>query len=202
MRRLFALVVVVGFCGLCAWLFVAASRPDPLPVGSMLPLVRARDVGGNVSKPLTVSAHGMTVVMVYHTTCPACRETFRMLNEDTARLDQLGVLLEPISSDPDSLVRKFRASWPALAHAPTVRWWVASAKVLHHAFPLPGTPGFYVFARDGRLLRKVLGERTPGALFAGLDGLGDPDSRAGTAAADHRASHPRRGTLNPKESLK
>ena len=175
MRRVLAFTLTAAMLVLAGWLLLEAAKPDPMPLGSVLPDLEIRTLEG-VGTVFPIGEGSRLVVMVYHTTCPACLEELRMLERDAERFATLDLTLALVTDEDPEVVDLLRADWPTLASSPRVQWVISDEAALKEAFPLPGTPGIYVFGRQGTLLRKVLGQRTLDALVAGLNKIGAPEA--------------------------
>ncbi len=175
MRRVLAATVTVTMLLLAGWLLLEAAKPDPMPLGSVLPDLEIRTLEG-VGTTFRTGGASRLVVMVYHTTCSACVEELRMLEGDVERFATLDLTLALVTDEDAEVVDLLREDWPALASSPRVQWVLSDDAALEEAFPLPGTPGLYVFGRQRTLLRKVLGQKTLDALLAGLHKIGAPEA--------------------------
>jgi hypothetical protein len=162
-RHIVPLSVGAFFAALVIALVFKLTRPDPLPIGSPLPMVLTH---GMLSDSILRLTPGRTNVIVYfHAGCAACEAEMTSLNRENQQLGQVNLIL--LSGDPPDSVRAFSRRWANLVASDRIRWLAGNGSTIEGALGIRATPTIFVFNPHGRLQKKITGEASAETILSG-----------------------------------
>jgi hypothetical protein len=151
-----AQIILVVFALVGAWTAYAASKPNIVERSGRLPhLVLNERISGPI--PLSAGPEG-TLVIVFRTTCSACKDELTILDAASSRLAGMRIVM--LTPESMAAVDSFARLFPQLSSAPArVQWGTVPIKALDAAFGRTPTPGIFAFAANGHVRARYVGSQ-------------------------------------------
>lgn len=152
------------FVALTAWLYIEATRPEVLPMGSSLPELPYETAAG---VKILAPGNNNILVLFFHRNCEYCQYELQEFSENLPAL--AGFDLKLLTTDREVFETKYPEQWPVLASADNVEWGIVDRAEFLHMFGETATPVTFLF-RKNVLCKKIRGEAKLAYLLITVNG--------------------------------
>ncbi len=153
-KKIFISLFMIIFLGLIICLFIVGSRPEVLPLGSMMPQMMYRD--SISTRSVTSDRIHPTIIVLFHLKCEHCIYQLKSLENRISDFSETRIYLFTV--DHHFFTIKGDDRFPFLKSSSNVIWGVVDADIFRRFYGGLAMPSMYFFNKSGALTNKIRGE--------------------------------------------
>jgi len=170
-KKLALTLFILFFISIIGWLFLEASKPDVLPIGSHIPEIEFKTQTGSVHLQPDYT-HNIMVVS-FHQQCEHCVYQLSQLNRNITKFQNLKIVL--LTFEQHYFKTNDIYNYNLLAVSENVSWGVIDKSQFKKYFGRLVIPSIFIFDSSGMLYKKIHGEIKIESLLKSIKNLSGPE---------------------------
>ena len=153
-KQVITVIFMVIFIGSIARLIVEATKPEILPLDSLLPPLEY--IGKNGIQVLEPDTVNNTMIVLFHRKCEHCLYQLKQLNDHLTGFSDTNIFL--LTTENKFFEHDNNKNWSSLTRANCVFWGIVKKNQVQEIFGIKVIPYIFIFNKSGRLFCKIKGK--------------------------------------------